>query len=126
MRRPIIPYNPKLKDYAKQRRKKMTLAEVLLWGQLKQRKMCGHDFDRQRPIDEYIVDFFCKELRLAIEVDGWTHGFKRREDNERQRRLERLGVRFLRFWDHEVKSDLRSVCQRIEAWIRENERDGKA
>ena len=114
----MIPYNPKLKSLAYQRRKNMTLAEVLLWMQLRQKKMCGHDFDRQRPLDEYIVDFFCKDLMLAIEVDGWTHGFTRERDEARQKRLESLGVRFLRFWDYEVKQDMVSVLARIEAWIR--------
>jgi very-short-patch-repair endonuclease len=59
-RRKIIPYNPKLKKLAKTLRQNMTLSEVLLWNHLKQKKMCGYDFDRQRPIDEYIVDFIVK------------------------------------------------------------------
>ena len=88
--------------------------------------MCDHDFDRQRPIDESIVDFFCKDLMLAIEVDGWTHGFKQQQDEARQRRLEQLGIRFLRFWDDEVKNELRSVCQQIEAWITEKEHQDQA
>ena len=124
MRRPIIPHNPRLKEYARERRRKMTLAEVLLWNHLKQRQMCGYDFDRQRPIDEYIVDFFCKDLMLAIEADGWTHGFTRERDEARQKRLESLGVRFLRFWDYEVKNDMDSVRGRIETWIRAEEREG--
>ncbi len=123
VRRPIIPYNPKLKEYARERRRKMTLAEVLLWNELKQRQMCGYDFDRQRPIDEYIVDFFCKDLMLAIEADGWTHGFTRERDEARQKRLEELGVRFLRFWDYEIKNDMGSVRGRIESWIRAKERE---
>ena len=62
MRRKISPYNPKLKPLAKALRKNMTFSEVLLWNELKQKKMLGHDFDRQRPIDNYIVDFYCKDL----------------------------------------------------------------
>ncbi|MGI9542140.1 MAG: endonuclease domain-containing protein, partial [Cyclobacteriaceae bacterium] len=69
-RRKIIPYNPKLKAIAKMLRKNMTLSEVLLWNELKQKQMLGHDFDRQRPINIFVVDFYCKDLRLAIEVDG--------------------------------------------------------
>ena len=60
MRRKILNYNPRLKELAKKLRKNMTLAEVLLWNELKQKKLLGFDFDRQRPIDEYIVDFYCK------------------------------------------------------------------
>lgn len=71
--RKIIPYNPKLKDLAKKLRQDMTLSEVLLWDCLKQKKMMGYDFDRQRPINEFIVDFYCKDLKLAIEIDGDSH-----------------------------------------------------
>ena len=96
MIRPIIPYNPKLKKLARELRQNMTLSEVLLWNQLKQAQMLGHDFDRQRPIDNYIVDFYCKDLRLAIEIDGASHDFEVVAENDivRQERLEFLGVRF--------------------------------
>lgn len=62
MRRKIIPYLPHLKELAAKLRKNMTLPEVLLWHQLKQKQMEGQDFDRQRPIDQYIVDFYCKDF----------------------------------------------------------------
>ena len=51
----------------------MTLSEVSLWNEIKNGRMLGYDFDRQRPIGNYIVDFYCKDLQLAIEVDGITH-----------------------------------------------------
>ena len=116
-KRKIIPYNPKLKKRASELRKNMTLAEVLLWKQIKQRKMLGYDFARQRPMDEYIVDFFCKDLSLAIEVDGSSHAFKGEKDDTRQARLESLGVRFLRFWDYDVKNDMQTVLRMIREWI---------
>ncbi len=59
-KRKIIPYNPELKDLASQLRKNMTLSEVLLWIELKNKQMLGYDFDRQIPIGDYIVDFYCK------------------------------------------------------------------
>ena len=99
----------------------MTLAEVLLWKELKHKKMFGFDFDRQRPVGEYIVDFYCKDLNLAIEIDGRSHDYKLQDDVQRQKRLEILGVRFLRFWDHEVKSDKNLVLKKIEGWIRAHE-----
>jgi very-short-patch-repair endonuclease len=68
--RKIIPYDPKLEPLAKALRKNMTLSKVLLWKKIKNRNMLGYDFDRQRPIDQYIVDFYCKDLMLAIEIDG--------------------------------------------------------
>jgi very-short-patch-repair endonuclease len=120
--RPIIPYNPELKKKADYLRKHMTLAEVLLWKRLNQKKMCGYDFDRQRPIGEYIVDFYCKDLRLAIEIDGRSHDVKPDKDKRRQERLESLGARFLRFWDQNVKHDMDTVLRTIREWIEENEK----
>ena len=122
MRRKILRYNPKLKELARKLRKNMTLAEVLLWNQLKQKKMLGFDFDRQRPIDEYIVDFYCKELMLAIEIDGASHNFEDSDvrDMERQDRLENLGVRVLRFTDGDVKQNLEGVLRGVRNWIDKN------
>jgi very-short-patch-repair endonuclease len=119
MRHLVIPDNPGLKERARALRKNMTRAEVLLWTKLKGKQMCGYDFDRQRPLDEYIVDFYCKELHLAIEIDGWSHALKGARDVARQRRLESLGVRFLRFTEQEVVADLQSVTDQIEMWIRQ-------
>jgi very-short-patch-repair endonuclease len=82
--------------------------------------MLGYDFDRQRPINNYIVDFYCKELCLAIEIDGDTHIYKYDYDEERQRSLEKLGVNFLRFEDIEVKRNMSNVLRVIENWIQKN------
>ena len=122
MRRKIIQYNPRLKERARYLRQHMTRAEVLLWQQLRARQMEGHDFDRQRPIDEYIVDFFSKDLMLAIEVDGVTHDSAtgQQHDRRRQQRLEALGVRFLRFQDEEVRQNLEGVLAVIRRWVRGN------
>jgi very-short-patch-repair endonuclease len=73
MRRKIIPYNPKLKEIAQKLRKQGILSEVLLWKELKGKKMMGYDFHRQKPLENYIVDFFCNELMLIIEIDGSSH-----------------------------------------------------
>jgi very-short-patch-repair endonuclease len=98
MKYKIIPYNSNLKALAKKLRQNMTLSEVLLWNELSGKKMHGFDFDRQRPIDNFIVDFYCKELMLAIEIDGDSHDCKYEEDLKRQEKLESLGVHFLRFF----------------------------
>ena len=119
-KRKILPYNPDLKQLAKELRKNMTLSEVLLWNELKQKKMLGLDFDRQRPINNYIVDFYCKELSLAIEIDGDTHIFKYDYDEERQTSLEKMGVHFLRFDDIDVKRSMFNVLRVIEDWIGRN------
>mgnify|MGYP002777974444 CR=1 FL=1 len=125
MRRDILPYNPKLKALARQLRQRMTLGEVLLWNCLKQGQMLGYDFDRQRPIDEFIVDFYCKDLKLAIEVDGLTHSYETAPNYDacRQARLETLGVRFLRFTDEDVKKRLPWVLEAIGGWILEHQAD---
>jgi very-short-patch-repair endonuclease len=119
-KRKIISYNPNLKELARDLRKNMTLSEVLLWNQLKQRNIQGYDFDRQRPIDNYIVDFYCRELSLAIEIDRNTHFYRYEEDEIRQQTLEKLGVRFLRFDDMEVKKNMSNVLRVIEDWINKN------
>lgn len=120
VRRKIIPYNPELKFLARELRRNMTLSEVLLWNELKNKSMLGFDFDRQRPIGNYIVDFYCKDLSLAIEIDGDTHLFRYDYDDERQRELEKLGVKFLRFDDHEVKKSMNNVLRVIADWIERN------
>ncbi len=74
-KRKIIPYNPKLKEFARQLRNDSTKTEIFLWLKLKSKQMYGYDFHRQKPIDNYILDFFCYELMLGIEVDGYSHEF---------------------------------------------------
>ena len=117
VKRKIIPYNPELKDLARELRRNMTLSEVLLWNELKQKQILGCDFDRQRPIGNFIVDFYCKELSLAIEIDGDTHIYRYDYDDERQSVLEGLGIHFLRFEDIEVKKNMTNVLRVIEDWI---------
>jgi very-short-patch-repair endonuclease len=120
MRRKIIPYNPKLKEYARKLRKNSTFTEIMLWNYLKGEQMKGFDFDRQRPIDNYIVDFYCKDLQLAIEVDGESHYGNEKADKERENRLSKLGVTVLRFDDMEIVYELDVVLKKIERWIEEN------
>ena len=118
-KRKLIPYNPKLKLLARRLRSKSTKAEILLWQYLKGKQMEGYDFHRQRPINSYIVDFFCSELMLAIEIDGISHDQKMEADRIRQKRLESFGVKILRFLDDDVKENLEGVVMRIKEWIEE-------
>jgi len=119
-KRKIIPYNPKRKELARQLRKNMTLSEVLLWNELKHKNFFDYDFDRQRPIGEFIVDFYCKELSLAIEIDGDTHIYRYDYDDKRQKELEKPGVHFLRFEDIEIKRSMSNVLRTIGDWINRN------
>ena len=112
-----IHYNPKLKILARSLRNRSTLAEVLLWNHLKARKMRGYQFMRQKPIDNYIVDFYCSKLQLIIEIDGFSHEFKFVNDIQRQRKLETLGLKILRFGNEDIKNNLEEVLYSIENWI---------
>jgi very-short-patch-repair endonuclease len=112
MKNKIIPYNPKLKELARELRKNSTLSEVLLWLKIKGKTM-GVEFHRQVPIDNFIVDFYCHELMLAIEVDGSSHDEKQDYDQNRQLILENLGVRFIRFSDIDVKQKMGWVLEEL-------------
>lgn len=124
-RRLILPYNKALKELARKLRKNMTVSEKLLWNELKGKKISGFDFDRQRPIDNYIVDFYCKDLMLVIEIDGIVHDNEEAEekDKARQEKLESLDVRFLRFKDEDVKTDLSEVVRAITNWVELHKND---
>ena len=116
--RKIIPYHPYLVDLAKKLRNNMTLGEIALWREIKGKKL-GHKFSRQIPIDQYIVDFYCKDLQLAIEVDGSIHFEEGHEekDKRRQSKLESLGVIMIRFSDTDVKDNLTFVLEEIKVEI---------
>ncbi len=101
-------------QFAKKLRKNMTLGEVSLWREIKSKKL-GVRFIRQIAIDKYIVDFYCKDLQLAIEEDGSVHFEEghQKKDALRQNCLESLGVRFIRFNDLDVKNNLAWVLEEI-------------
>ena len=118
-----IHYNPKLKTLARNLRKNSTLSEVLLWNQLKGRRIKGYQFMRQKPIDNFIVDFYSSKLKLVIEIDGVSHIEKSFMDKKRQNKLEALGLTVLRFSDLDVKKNMNGVLQVIGRWIDEFEKD---
>ena len=114
-------YNKTLKPLARSNRYQMTKAEACLWKYvLRAKMMCGYSFNRQRPIDNFIVDFFCKSLNLAIEVDGISHTFDEviEKDEKKQQHLESLGIKVLRFSDTEVLNDIDNVRMKIEGEVR--------
>ena len=79
--------------------------------------MKGHDFHRQKPIGNYIVDFFCNDLMLAIEIDGISHNEKIDQDIKRQKQIESFGISFLRFNDLDVKKNIEGVVMAIGEWV---------
>jgi adenine-specific DNA methylase/very-short-patch-repair endonuclease len=110
----FLPYNKKLVDRAKELRKNMTAAEKKLWHEYL--KTLDERFWRQRPIDHFIVDFYCPSRYLVIEVDGDTHGTEEAEayDAERTQILEAYGLKVLRFTNDEVLNNFEGVCAAIE------------
>ncbi len=119
MSRKIIPYNSNLKELARRLRNDSTLGEVLLWNELKSKQMLGYDFHRQKPLLNYIVDFYCAELNLVIEVDGRYHfnDEKSLSDNLRDRELSKYDLTILRFTEQEVRKDMVNVLRAIEYYI---------
>ncbi len=100
-------------------RKNSTLSEVLLWQELKAGQIEGFRFNRQKPLEKYIVDFYCKKLDLVIEVDGDSHNSElaQLKDAQRQRKLEEMGLNFLRFDDMDVKCNMAFVLSEIHGFI---------
>jgi very-short-patch-repair endonuclease len=123
MTKPRIYYESSLKEKARYLRNNSTLSEILLWNYLKGKQMLGHDFHRQKPILKFIVDFFCYDLMLAIEIDGKSHDHEDavNYDNNRQKSIEKIGITFLRFDDLEVKKDMNNVLRTIQYFIEEHE-----
>ena len=121
--RQIIPYRPYLKELARELRKNMTPGEATLWRYLKGKKLLEYNGDRQRPIDEFIVDFYCKDLMLAIEIDGVSHDDENVQikDEIRQRTIESFGVRFLRFSETDACNHPEAVIEQITHWIIQNQ-----
>ena len=124
MKPKFIPYKPYLKDLAGKNRNSGTLAEIELWKQLKGKQMCGYDFHRQKPLLDYIVDFYCPKLKLVLELDGYSHHFEHivEKDEIKQRDLEEWGLKILRFSDDEVLKQMPNVLMEIEGYISEFEK----
>jgi very-short-patch-repair endonuclease len=122
MVRRIIPYKPYLKELARQLRNDSTLGEVLLWNELKNKKCFGYDFQRQKPLLDYIVDFYCNELDLVIEIDGHYHNNEEKyySDILRDNKLEVYNLTILRFTEWEVRKDMQNVLRTIEKHIIEH------
>ncbi|NBC28289.1 MAG: DUF559 domain-containing protein [Bacteroidetes bacterium] len=118
----IIPYRSGLVKKARELRNNATPAEKHLWTFISRKQIRGYDFDRQTPINRYIVDFFCKELKLAIELDGIYHELQSKKDLRRQNRIESFGVRVIRFEEKQVLKDIESVLTEIEYWVKKLEK----
>ena len=104
-----LPFNPLLKNKAKALRKAGILHEALLWRELRGNKLNGLDFDRQKIIGNYIVDFYCAEKSVVIEVDGRSHNNKQAEDAQRDIYLNHLGLIVLRLLAKDILQNIQGV-----------------
>ena len=111
----MYAYNKQLKNLARTNRKAGNLSEVLLWHEIQRCKL-GVRFTRQRPIGNYVADFYCREKKLVIEIDGSSHDNKYEYDQERDEYMKSLGIHVLRISDKDVKKDMENVL----VWIKHN------
>ena len=113
-------YNDRrLRDRRRELRKNMTDSEILLWDRLRMRKVKGFKFLRQYSVGPYIMDFFCVELRLGVEVDGRFHGSTENIEYDLKRTvfLKEHGVELIRFWNDDILYDVDSVVMRLKQKI---------
>ena len=111
----MLPYNKNLKQFAQQLRENMTDAEKHLWWKIRMKQVQGLIFYRQKPIGEYIVDFYCPKAKLAIEIDGSHHlvGETIEYNRIRDEYIQSLGLGVLRFTNTDVLKNMRGVLERI-------------
>ncbi len=118
-----IHYSNDLKQFSRNLRNNSTLAEILLWQQIKGRKINGCLFARQKPIGKYVADFYCSKLKLVIEIDGSSHLGKEEKDKIRQDYLESVGLYVIRFRDDEVKTNMEGVLKFLNNWVTNHKND---
>jgi len=107
-------YNSSLKEFARElRSKSASVAEKSIWRHVLSRSQLGVKFKRQRPIENYIVDFFSAEIKLIVEIDGNSHATKSQDDQIRQDRLLFLGFSVIRFSESSVLGELESVKEQL-------------
>lgn len=112
-----LPYNPSLKSRARALRKGYNYAEVVFWKQVSNGKFWNIDFDRQRIIGNYIVDFYVKKLGLIVEIDGESHNDKEDYDEKRELFLESFGLVLFKTTNYRVLHDLDNVMIELERFI---------
>ena len=107
------PLPDNLKSFARELRQTQTDAEQLIWSMLRDRRLHGMKFRRQHPIAPYVLDFYCHEAKLAIELDGGQHNERVAEDERRSEFLTKQGIRVLRFWNNDVLQNTEVVLEAI-------------
>ena len=109
---------PAIFEKARELRSNMTECEKIMWNALRRKDLAGFRFRRQHPIDRFIVDFYCHEVKLVIEIDGEIHKYQQKEyDEGRTAELERFGLTVLRFTNESVVNDLNGVLLEIHKYL---------
>jgi adenine-specific DNA-methyltransferase len=114
----IMPHHPAklpndIRAFAREMRGRMTDAESLLWLLLRNRRIAGAKFRRQHPVGRYILDFYCDERQLAVELDGGQHSEAVAYDKHRDDWLQARGIKVLRFWNNQMLIETEAVMEVI-------------
>jgi len=119
MKKPYIPYNRKLIEVARENRKHPTQAEQKIWFEiLKSKQFENYKFLRQKPLDNFIVDFYCAELILAIEIDGDSHATQKEYDILRSEKLNAYGIKVIRYVNDDIIFNIDGVYKDLEERIK--------
>lgn len=110
----FIYNHPKYKQRRKDLRVNQTNTEEILWKFIKNKQIKGKKFRRQHSVDNFILDFYCSENRLGVEVDGKIHDSQKEYDVERTRILENLNIKILRFTNEEILNNIENVLKVLE------------
>jgi len=112
----LLKYKSNLKGPSRRLRHEMTDAEKLLWRKIRCKQLHGYQFNRQKPIDNFIVDFYCCRVMLAIEIDGGQHYEEQNKEKDKARdaKLKQQGIKVLRFTNLDVLRSIDSVVREIE------------
>jgi len=113
IRRPPAKLPDDIRRYASQMRSTQTDAEQLMWALLRDRRLAGVKFRRQHPVDRYILDFYCSEYKIAIELDGGQHQEQVAYDEKRSAALSKKGIQVLRFWNNQVLAETEGILEAI-------------
>ena len=120
----IKNYDRRLKQRSRENRKNETVAEKIIWNKLLRKKMMlGYKFTRQKPIDFFILDFYCSELLLGLEIDGEIHNYQKEYDFEREKYIENQNIKIIRFTNEEVLYSISKVKRTIEEIITERAKE---
>jgi very-short-patch-repair endonuclease len=112
-------YKPKLKQPSRLLRNNQTDAEELLWKHLRRKQMCGLQFNRQKPLLNFIVNFYCSKAKLVIEIDGAQHFEEKHalQDNKRDLALQEIGLQVIRFDNRQILLETDNILEKIHSIV---------